>query len=180
MRLNSRTYRLRTVLIINFVLLIVSHSTYGYVGSETHQVSIQVPHVLSFSGDKSDFQLTFEDWEAGSESNVETVTYSVQANNVIRDKGVVQAILTSLSEDISMSADVGTYMREGGNAVLAESNAGYVRIKDMPVDLCDKLTESGTGRVLRGKILINYKALSLKDLESGDHPLQLQVTLIET
>lgn len=148
----------------------------------SHTVTIAVPDVLSISADTADFTLAFEGYVGiNDESSAETVTYTVESNNMRQDDGAaaINANLDFEYDRIALKADVGTYTKTAGNTELVEAGSGFVTIGTSNVTLANKgNTEEGSdGKTLKGSLPITYKAVALADVPSGDQIHTLYVTL---
>lgn len=166
--------------VVSLCVLVTATPHVGSSQPVNNAVTISVPTMNSFSADRQSFTLTFEDFVQGSVSNTVPVLYTIRANNIQRDRGVIQASLAqSPGQDISVEADVGAYTQEGGNAILTESAAGFAALGTSPLSLCDKQPESGSGLVIRGQLVVSYRAVAQQDLPAGGTQIELTVSLLD-
>ncbi len=138
--------------------------------TKDHSITVAVPSFLSMTADKSDFTLTFADYITGSETNTDTVTYSVRANNLDKTNGVVSAKLDSLYDNVTLKADPGAYSKVNGNASLTEAAAGFIAVDASGVSLMNKTVDNGTGKTTRGSFPVIYKASADQDLSVDAFP----------
>jgi len=162
----------------------------GMVGSpvwaasvnDTDQVTISVNGVLAISDTTGDFTLTFSDFEIGTDSDTQAVTYRVKSNNMVDTAldGVVSAQIDSAIYGVALKADVGTYANIGstGNVALTEHAAGFATVGTTAVNLAKKATTTGNQKkILNGNLPITWKATATEDLTEGDYTTNLTVTL---
>jgi hypothetical protein len=155
----------------------------GYATSESKLqfVKIAVPEILSIETNSA-FTLTMQDFVAGSSSDTYTSLYIFKSNNNRAADGatVVYAHLNNAFDDIQLFANVGVYVKQGGNASLMEVTAGEVEILTTATDLAKKVIDSGNGKILRGQMPITYRATAATDLQSGNQSRTLTVTFSDT
>jgi len=144
----------------------------------SHVVTVRVPELLNISADTSNFMLTFSDYVTGSESDTQTVNYTVKANKMTKASGVISGALGTLFTGVDLKADVGVYTKAGGTASLVESEAGYITIGDSATDLADRQVDAGSGLNTRGSLPITYKAVATADLDAGDQQQTLTISFI--
>ena len=166
------------------VLIGVSNPLAGIAAEETTEstVTVSVPEVLSISSDASSFTLPFQEFpKAGIESWAQTVTYTVQSNNMQQADGAValRAHLDFPYDRIDLKAQVGTYSKTSGNTELVAANSDFVAIGTSNVTLANKgnTAEGSDGKLLDGTIPVTYKAVATDDVPSGDQIHILDVTL---
>lgn len=147
--------------------------------ADTH-INIVVPHVLSVSCDTDQFTLTFDRHIAGSESDTKTVNYYVEANNISRISGILQAAVDVDNPDVVVKADVGTFRKEGGSASLVEANGGFIPLSKSPTDLANRTVDEGDGKVTRGTISVTYQAEAKKDLQYKQITPKVSVSIFDT
>ena len=178
----NRSGWIKSISVIISILLSfpVFPPTYAAMDSFGQNVTMTVPMFSQITGDIESFTLHFDDITPGSETDTQMVTYRVKANDLNKDKGVVQAHLNASYPNIEVKADVGTYAKMGGNAVLVESAEGYVTLGETWTSLCDKQTLEGSGRVAVGTFGINYKAVATGYLEKKDIGVSIVITLVDT
>jgi len=147
----------------------------------SHVVTVSVPQVLSISADTSAIALTFSDFSTGSETDQQTVVYTVSSNNMGQADGAtaINANLDFLYDRIDFQAQVGAYTKVSGNTELAPAQAGFVSIGTSNVAIANKAnsTLGSDGRILNGSIPVTYKAVATDDVISGDQIHSLFVTL---
>jgi len=165
------------ILVIGISGVAVAEAGQGSQSSATHSVTITVPQVLKFSGETSSINLAFPDSIAGSETNVQSVNYSVKTNNLLKQNGVIQAKLDSPFDSIDFKASPGGYVKTGGNASLVAANSGYVTVSTESVNLYNKQTDEGTGKIVEGNFPISYKALALSDLAPSNTSRNLVISI---
>ncbi|GEM_PF-2880330 len=151
--------------------------------TQQHGVTVDVPEVLSISGDTTNFTLSFSGFvAANSESNTKTITYTVQSNNMRQIDGgtAINANLDALlPHSMDILADVGTYTKTSGNTELAESASGFVKMVVANTAIAKKAntTVGSDGKILNGTIPITYKAKANGEVPTGSYANQLFVTL---
>ncbi len=165
------------------VLLGLGTATMGFAAdwvTTNHAVTVQIPEVLSISADASSFTLAFQDFiTTGEESWAQTVTYTMQSNNMRQADGspAINANLDFAYDRLDLKAQVGNYTKTSGNTELAAQQAGYVTIGTENVTLAKKTNSLGDGKLLNGSIPITYKAVATSDVPSGDQTHILNITL---
>lgn len=145
-----------------------------------HAVTVQIPEVLSISSDASSFTLAFQDYiNTGEESWSQTVTYTVQSNNMRQADGspAINANLDFLYDRLDLKAQVGSYTKTSGNTEIAAEQAGFVTVGTDNVTLAKKANSLMDGKLLNGSIPIMYKAVATGDVPSGDQTHILNITL---
>lgn len=169
-------------LVLWWTLLLLKGQAWASQDSETHQVTIQVPEILSIEASASNFTLALNDFVSGSESDSQTIQYTVKSNKNLAAQGAVliKAKLDSNFQDLDLSADVGAYTKQGGNASLTEAASGNVKILATDTNLAKKVTDSGNGRIIRGVLPITYKAKATADLSAGQQVRTLTLTFTDT
>jgi len=165
------------IAVLSFALGIPA--AYGATSTASHAVTVNVPSVISLTADTAGIVLNFTDFVTGSESDIKTVNYTVKANNMSKTNGVVSAKLASLFTDLSLRGDPGAYVKTGGNAHLEESAVGYITIDAVGVNLMNRVTDSGTGKVTRGTFPVSYKAVASADLSPDVQIQNLTITLTD-
>ena len=143
------------------------------------QIQVQAPQAISFTADQSSFTLTFSDFVDGAVSDIGSVTYSIQANDVQRTQSVVLGRLDSLFSGIVLEGDFQTYTKNAGNASLVQSQSGFLAINTTDVGLADKVIDAGSGRNMNGTFTIGYRARATQDLEAGNQVQMLTITFVD-
>lgn len=167
------------VALISFVNAPAAHAAFQTVGAT---VTVTVPEVLTITSDKAAFTLTFAATASGSESNTNTVVYTVKSNDMGQADGTtaINGNLDFLYTDMDFKAQVGTYTKTvGSNTSLAGVSANYVTVGTANIALANKAsTDAGTdGKLLSGSIPITYKAVAKKELTSGSQTHLMFITL---
>ncbi|MBI4970690.1 MAG: hypothetical protein HZC17_02495 [Candidatus Omnitrophica bacterium] len=140
-----------------------------YLSAQTNhvnqQIIIEIPRVMMIESDMDNIVLKFSDNKKGSQSDSKTVYYTVQANDLSKNEGVLQGTLQSEIPGVVVTADVNGFSKEGGNAHLVPAGSGAVPLSTTPARLADNQPDEGSGKVVRGKLSITFKATAEKDLE---------------
>ncbi len=146
--------------------------------TSSHQVSIQIPEILSINADVSGFTLTLNDFVKNSVSDKQTIQYTVKSNfnRAAAGATVVKAKLATLFQSIDLLAKTGTYVKQGGNASLTASSSSQVKILTTDTGLAKKVLDSGNGQILSGTFPIEYQAVAQADLGSGTQTAALTIT----
>ena len=177
---------MKKVGIVALSLLVgLGSATIGYAGdfvTTSHVVTVSVPEVLSISSDAANFTLPFQGYaKQGDESWAQTVTYTVESNNMRQSDGspAINANLDFPYDRVDLKADMGNYAKTSGNTSLVENASGFVTIGSQNVTLANKgNTDQGSdGKMLRGTFPVTYKAVATGDVPSGDQLHILYVTL---
>lgn len=167
------------------LLMALGTATMGFAGdwvTTSHTVTIHIPEVLSISSDAASFTLPFQAYaRQGDETWAQTVTYTVQSNNMRQADGspAINANLDFPYDRLDLKADVGAYVKTSGNTELVEAQAGFRTVGTDNVTLANKgnTTQGSDGKLLNGTIPITYKAVATSDVPSGDQIHTLFVTL---
>lgn len=166
-----------SILMAALLLSVPAASGAGELAS--HQVTISVPQASEISGDLQSFNLAFQDFLQGSETNQQVVNYRIKANNLSRNSGVVQAKVSVSIDGVSVKADVGAYHKQAGNAHLVESNAGFISLGENYTHLCDRQTDSGDGAVAVGNFSVTYKAAADQAISAQDVLVELSIVIVD-
>ena len=177
--MNKQMMKHMSSAMISCMILMPAGVLHAAQSSQSHAVRVQIPQALSFTGDSSALTLSFSDVAKGSESDIKTITYSIKANNVARQNGVIQANLSGPLDNVDLMAKVGTYRKQAGNGQLIAEYDGFKTVGQAEVNLCNRKTDFGNGRVLMGQIPINYKAIATNDLERSPNTQTLHITLAD-
>jgi hypothetical protein len=181
MSVQSISRKLILVPIQLVIFIILSNTAMAANDEAHHQVSVIVPNVISITSTVGDFPLEFSDFVKDSETNVKQVIYTVKSNNMTKSKDVIEAELDGLFDDIDFKADMVGYTKKGGTASLTEASpAGFKVIGTSKVSLCDRKVDSGNGKLIKGELTINYKAVAKADLDAGDQSQSLTLTFTDT
>jgi hypothetical protein len=172
-------------LVVTAMFLACSFSFLGstYAASQTtqHTVTTSVPSIISITADTANFTLTFSDFVTASETNTQLVNYTVKANNMTKTTGVVTGQLSGLFTGMDLRADIGTYVKAGGDARLVESGAGFLTIGTVAaVNLADRAVDTAPGKKIRGVLPVTYKAVATADLDAGTQNKTLTISFIDT
>lgn len=172
---------LKAFMIVFAILL--NQAEYSFSSSETYtnQVTVRVPSHLFINADQKDLNLSFSDYKKGSESNTQSIVYTVSGNNMTQSDGAtaVSARLDGVFTDIDLKVQVGTYTKEGGNTELRGVSSDFVVIGDSETAVVQKANTTDDGKLLRGQIAMTYKAVATDNLSSGDHSRQLTITFTD-
>jgi hypothetical protein len=150
---------------------------------------ISVTECLIFESDESVFTLNFKDFVRGAKTKTSTGRYKLIANNVHRTQDVVMARFEPIAgfgpkkgvkDEIALEADFRKFHKVFGNAVLIESNSGFISLGEREIGLADKVVQSGRGKLINGVFQIRYRATALRDLEAGNRTGRLILTFMDT
>ncbi|MEI8345732.1 MAG: hypothetical protein WCG06_06645 [Candidatus Omnitrophota bacterium] len=148
-------------------------AAYAQSKAVSHQVTLSVPSILSISADTTSLTLAFADFVASSVTDIKTVIYTVKANNMTKTTGVISAKLDTLFTGVDLKADPGAYIASAGsNAKLIESTSGAITVTAAGVNLMDRQTISGSGKIALGSFPVAYQATALTDLSADYNPTQ--------
>lgn len=142
-------------------------------------VSVTVPPTLSLTASATSFILTYNDYLAGSESDVQSITYSTMCNQ-LTPSGRVEIKLPSLTPKMDLKADGQPYIKQSGSASLVKSNTGYMVIGTSPVKMYDQRTDSDTGMTTRGTFSIHYRMTATADLDHGTYAISAPTVTLYT
>lgn len=145
-------------------------------------LTLEAEPVLSITDDVGPFTLQFSDFVEGSSSDVQTVAYRIQANNMASGvvSGAVTAHLSESFQGVDLTADVTGYSNLGhpNFATLSENQAGSIAIQIAPTSLADKQSGNGQGdSCLDGQLTVNWQARLTQDAAAGSTTRTLIVTL---
>jgi len=148
-----------------------------------HTVTFSIPAALDITSSTGAFTLTMADFISGSESNVQAVTYNIRANKMPAGAltGAVYASMDQLVNDVDLKASFVSYTNGGSSsdAVLSSALSGYEVVGTAAKNLAHKDTATGNqAKVVRGNLVINWKAVANKDLADDlDQDRTLTVTI---
>ena len=160
----------RLVLILTVVGIFLSDVKFLYAApsSASHAVSVTVPPVLSLTASATSFTLTYSDYLAGSESDIQSVTYNAMCNG-LTPSGRVEVRLGALTPGMDFKADAQPYAKQSGSASLVKANSGYQTVGTAGVKMYDQKTDSDSGMTTRGSFVVNYKVTATTDLGVGTY-----------
>jgi len=147
----------------------------------SNHVTIEVPSYLFIEGDRKDLNLKFSDYKPGSETETQTVAYTVMGNGMMQSEGApaVTARLEGTFPDIDFKARVESYAKQGGNTELGAVVPDFVTVKDSDTVLARKANSTGDGKLLRGQLQVSYKAVAATSLQAGEYAQGLTLTLTD-
>ncbi len=173
---------LRVVLIV--IAILTAFAGYGFSSTETYsnQVTIEVPSYLFIEASQKNLNLTFSDYQPGSETQTETVVYTVKGNGMMQSEG--SAAMTARLDggtfpNMDFKARVGAYTKQGGNTELGAALSDFVVIKNSDTTLARKANSTGDGKLLDGQIEVAYKAVAANSLQPGKYSQDLTLTLTD-
>ena len=146
----------------------------------THSVTAVVPTVLSLTTSTGALAFTFPDYLSGTDSDVQTGSYTVKANNMTTT-GRVEGALSAAIAGMNFKGDPQAYSSTSGSVSFVESYSGFSTIAATAVKMYDQSGASGSAQTARGTFTVNYKFTSTTDLNAGSYgPVTLTVTLFNT
>ena len=164
-------------------VMLVAVPAFASTEDHQHTVEFRVDPALDITSSTGTFTLTMADFISGSESNVQPVTYNIRANKMPAGalSGAVYASMDQLVSDVDLKASFVSYSNVGssGNAVLSSALTGYEVVGTSAKNLAHKDTQTGNqAKIVRGNLVINWKALANKDLADDlDQDRILTVTI---
>ena len=169
-------------LLIFFVIFYFNISS-SFPSSETftNHVTIEVPSYLFIGSDQKDLNFSFSDYKEGAETNAQMVTYQVRGNHMMQAEGApaVTAKLDGTFPNIDFKVQVGTFIKEGGDTELGPLSSAFISLGESETPIAAKKNSIGDGKLLRGQIVMTYKAVAKSRLTSGEYSHQLMVTLTD-
>ena len=148
-------------------------------------ITLEVPAVLSVSDESGSFALHFSDFLKGSVSAPHSVTYRIQANNLVAGiiQGAVSARLEEPIEGMELEADVNNYQNLGeeSSSRLVEAQSGYQPIQAaQTIPLAHKVPGAGgDDATLDGNLTVTWRARLTADAPAGQQSRFLVVTVRE-
>lgn len=171
----------RSILIILAIQLLFP--VLGFPSSETfkNSVTVEIPSYLFIEGDKRDLNFSFDDYRAGTETQSQSVVYTIMGNSFTQSEGApaVTARLDGIFPDIDFRARMEAYTKEGGNAELGAASGDFISVGQAETILAKKANATGDGKLLRGQMQVAYKAVATSSLKAGTHSQQLTLTLTD-
>ena len=166
------------------VLSLVAAPAWAGQSNDVDTATVIVPNILSITDTVGNFNLTFADIVTGSQTNRQTVIYTLKGNNLPNTAltGVVSAKISTLLSGITIKGDpaaTSTNNGTSGNIVLSESVAGDIAMGTTAANMADKAATVGVqGKVLNGSLGVSWVAVADRDLAVTDGgPVTLTVTL---
>lgn len=171
----------RSTLIILAIQLVFSPVTMASSETFSNTVTVEIPSYLFIEGDKGNLDLSFNDYRPGSETNTQSVVYTVMGNSFTQSEGApaVTARLDGTFPDIDLKARMEAYTKEGGNAELGAASGDFITVGPSDTTLAKKAHATGDGKLLRGQMQVAYKAVATSSLKAGTHSQQLTLTLTD-
>lgn len=147
----------------------------------SNRVTIRVPSYLFIEADQKDVNLLFSDYRSGSESNTETVSYRVMGNSLGQSDGapVVTAKLDGDFPNIDFQVRMGNYTKDGGNTELGPVSSNFISLNESETPIAKKNNSVGDGKVLKGQMAVDYKAVAKNSLIAGEYTKQLTLTFTD-
>lgn len=145
---------------------------------EPVQLEILSQTAVSFTADQTSFVLEFPDFKKDAVTNSVSVSYSIQANEVLRTDDVVMARLDAAFDNIAFETRFISYADTAGNgdATLVSSQADFVAISTNDIGIARK----EGGQMLDGSFVVTYRAQALEDQPAGEEVRTLTVTFAPT
>lgn len=159
-----------------FVLAFLAcQSAFATSATQSHNVTIIKPKIISITADKTDFDLEFADFISGTNSDTEVVTYTLKAN-AMTATGKMSGKLDALFTGVDFKATVGSYTDAlGGAHSVMTPVSGTQTIGTSDVNLA---TPSAAGKI-RGTLPVTYSATATAELDDVDQTKQLTVTFAD-
>ena len=172
---------LRVYMILFTMMTCLQSSALSSSETYTNHVTIEVPSYLFIEGDRKDLNFKFSDYKPGSESETQTVAYTVMGNGMMQSEGApaITARLDGTLPDIDFKARVESYAKQGGNTELGAVVPDFVTVKDSDTVLARKANSTGDGKLLRGQLQVSYKAVAAASLQAGQYAQGLTLTLTD-
>lgn len=162
--------------LLRFLPVLFFSSVAHLHAEEPIQLEILSETAVSFNADQTSFVLEFSDFRQNAVTNTVSVSYAIQANEVLRTDDVVLARLDADFNNTAIQGRFMSYTANGGDATLVASNADFVAIDATDAGLARK----EGGQMLDGSFIVTYRAKALEDQPAGEEVRTLTVTFAPT
>ncbi len=166
-----------------FFFATISCALRGWAVENPIVLELSVPSEVSITSSNNDFTLKFTDFNKGSQSSTEVVTYRIRANNMGPGHllGTLSVRLTEPFEYARLEATVADFKNqaeEAGFSSLQPSQPGFCTIGTELTSLADK--QPGQGQwdaCLDGYLSVSWKATLTRDAPAREESRALIITL---
>ncbi|MCA9395952.1 MAG: hypothetical protein KC649_02175 [Candidatus Omnitrophica bacterium] len=135
---------------------------------------------MRITSDRSQFDLRFQDFAAGSVSNEQSVAYDILSNTMVKNKNIVTVQVAQILEGVEFQVRYAGYQKKAGDAVLVSGDqSGWIPItQEGATGIVNKQRENGRGQLVAGSLIMAYRALAVKSLPPTETIRELLVTFV--
>lgn len=175
-------------IVIFAVMLLSPVISWTATDTDTQTVTVVVPAPLAITASGGGtFTLTLPDYRITTESNIPTVTYALEGNNITYAPldGFISAKISSLVDGVDIMIDPGVFTNNGGptnliSADLPEAVTNFATLGTTDMFLINKVdctVEADGKAVINGIIPISFKAKLTRDHEAINTAITLTITI---